>query len=119
MGELPVAIGLSVVACVEEVCSGASEQAVAKQDIMITTNSFLMFIRFIPRDDLIGVLDTCSQQDHAVRIPGRCIPDDVHATICRFDPLFDNVGSIKKTVVIFIYITLTGWWWVTDSVSSL
>src|SRR5687767_2962090 len=44
-------------------------------------------------------LDACSQQDHAIRIPGGRVPDDVHAVARGPGPLLDDVHTVEEAVL--------------------
>ena len=40
------------------------------------------------------MVDLRAQQDNAIRIPGRSIPDDIHTLACVPGPLFNCVGEV-------------------------
>src|SRR5688572_22231704 len=50
-----------------------------------------------------SVLDARSQQDHAIRIPGGRVPDDVHAVARGPGPLLDDVRAVEEAVLARVY----------------
>ena len=44
--------------------------------------------------------DVGSEQDHAIRIPGRGVPEDVHAVAGGPGPLLDDVGAVEESVFV-------------------
>ena len=47
-----------------------------------------------------SLADVGPEQDHAIRIPRRGVPEDVHTVAGGTDPLLDDVGAVEEAVLV-------------------